>query len=81
MHSSVQWDTMQTRGEVHVTHLHLGNARLHVGGKHENILSDKFSTIENRGLDKLLSRPACLIALFRKRINQLLQLLLLLVLE
>ena len=72
MHSSVQWDTMQTRrrsacytsasGECPVTRWR---------GKHENILSEKFSTIENRGLDKLLSRPACLIALFRKRINQL----------
>ena len=82
MHSSVQWDTMQTRrrsacytsasGECPVTRW---------GGKHENILSDKFSTIENRGLDKLLSRPACLIALFRKRLDQLLQLFLLLVSE
>ena len=39
-------------------------------GKHENILSDKFSTIENLGFDMLgLSRPASwLIALFRKKV-------------
>ena len=56
-------------GRVDVTHLHLGNARLagYVGGKHENILSDKFSTIENLRLDMLSRHHPCLIALFRKK--------------
>ena len=56
-------------GRVDVTHLHLGNALLagYVGGKHENILSDKFSMIENLRLDMLSRHDPCLIALFRKK--------------
>lgn len=67
LHSSVQCDTMQT-WEKCMLHICIWGMPGYVGGKHENILSDKFSTIETRGLD-MLSRPPCLIALFRK--NQL----------
>ena len=51
------------------THLHLGNAG-YVAGKHENILSDKFSRRSRIGnlTREILSRPAQLIALFRKEV-------------
>ena len=51
------------------THLHLGNAG-YVAGKHENILSDKFSRRSRIGnlTREILSRPAQLIALFRKKV-------------